>query len=149
MLHDAMGVPIPSLFNRFALGLSSCVLMSIALLAEEPAFSFLEEATQLKAKILDSQKTEHEFPNVAKLPFQKGLPDPFLMPNGKRVSTPRDWRRQREYLKANAGRGSDENWRGEIIWKEEDLSKLYLTMLHKLGVESESFGGATGTLTGI
>jgi len=49
---------------------------------------------------IPSQKTEHTFPNVAKLPFQKGLPDPFLMPNGKRVSTPRDWRRQRQYLKA-------------------------------------------------
>ncbi|MEM6692236.1 MAG: DUF1552 domain-containing protein [Planctomycetota bacterium] len=47
---------------------------------------------------------------------------------------------------ANAGRGSDENWRGEMTWEEEDLSKLYLTMLHRLGVDCESFGGATKTL---
>ena len=125
-----MSRSVSSLLKSFLLGLSCCVLATIAARAEEPALPFLDEVPQLKAKILDLQKTEHEFPDVANLPFQKGLPDPFLMPDGKRVSTPRDWR-------------------GEMIWKEEDLSKLYLTMLHKLGVESESFGGATGTLTGI
>lgn len=53
-----------------------------------------------KSPSIQSQKTEYEFPDVAKLPVQKGLPDPFLMPNGRRVSTHRDWRRQRQYLKA-------------------------------------------------
>ena len=57
-------------------------------------------ASTPKSPSIQSQKTEHEFPDVAKLPLQKGLPDPFLMPNGKRVSTPGDWQRQREYLKA-------------------------------------------------
>ncbi|MEM1067311.1 MAG: RNA polymerase sigma factor [Planctomycetota bacterium] len=47
---------------------------------------------------------------------------------------------------ANAGRGSDKNWWSEMTWKEEDLSKLYLTMLHRLGVECESFGKATQAL---
>lgn len=50
---------------------------------------------------------------------------------------------------ANAGRGSDKNWRSEMTWEEEDLSKLYLTMLHKLGVEADSFGSATETLAEI
>ena len=30
-------------------------------------------------------KAEYEFANVENLPLQKGLPDPFLMPDGKRV----------------------------------------------------------------
>ena len=45
-------------------------------------------------------KAEYEFANVENLPFQKGLPDPFLMPDGKRVQTFQDWRKQREYHKA-------------------------------------------------
>ncbi|MCP4612635.1 MAG: hypothetical protein GY845_28380 [Planctomycetes bacterium] len=45
-------------------------------------------------------KAEYEFSNVENLPLQKGLPDPFLMPDGKRVRTVQDWRKQREYIKA-------------------------------------------------
>jgi len=41
-----------------------------------------------------------EFADVEDLPLQKGLPDPFLMPDGKRVQTFLDWRKQREYHKA-------------------------------------------------
>jgi len=41
-----------------------------------------------------------EFADVEDLPLQKGLPDPFLMPDGKRVQTLQDWRKQREYIKA-------------------------------------------------
>jgi len=40
------------------------------------------------------------FADVEDLPFQKGLPDPFLMPDGKRIQTPQDWSMQREYIKA-------------------------------------------------
>ena len=78
----------PSMIIRvsFALGLSCCALASIAAQAKELLLPLADEATQLKAKILDLQKTEHEFPDVANLPFPKGLPDPFLMPNGKLVS---------------------------------------------------------------
>ncbi len=46
------------------------------------------------------RKAEYEFPDVENLPPQKGLPDPFLMPDGKRVRTLGDWRKQREYHKA-------------------------------------------------
>ena len=45
-------------------------------------------------------KGEYEFSDVENLPLQEGLPDPFLMPNGKRVQTLQDWPKQREYLKA-------------------------------------------------
>jgi len=41
-----------------------------------------------------------EFADVENLPLQKGLPDPFLMPGGKRVQTRQDWEKQREYIKA-------------------------------------------------
>ena len=78
---------------------------------------------------------------------------PLILAGGKNMSL-----RHGRYLKygngnannqANAGRGSDQNWRGEMTWEEEDLSKLYLTMLHKLGVECDSFGGTTETLHDI
>jgi len=45
-------------------------------------------------------KAEDEFADVENLPLQKGLPDPFLMPDGKRVQTLQDWSKQREYIKA-------------------------------------------------
>jgi hypothetical protein len=45
-------------------------------------------------------KAEYEFSNVESLPLQKELPDPFLMPDGKRVHTLKDWPGQREYIKA-------------------------------------------------
>jgi hypothetical protein len=45
-------------------------------------------------------KAEYEFANVENLPLQKGLSDPFLMPDGKRVQTLQDWPKQREYIKA-------------------------------------------------
>ena len=47
---------------------------------------------------------------------------------------------------AQAGRGSDANWRGKMTWEEEPLSNLYLTMLQRLGVEAESFAGSETTL---
>jgi acetyl esterase/lipase len=48
----------------------------------------------------DPGKTVFGFADVEDLPLQKGLPDPFLMPDGKRVQTRQDWRKQREYIKA-------------------------------------------------
>ena len=41
-----------------------------------------------------------DFVDVEDLPLQKGLPDPFLMPGGKRVQTRLNWETQREYIKA-------------------------------------------------
>ncbi|MBT5321007.1 MAG: hypothetical protein HOK62_09195 [Verrucomicrobiales bacterium] len=45
-------------------------------------------------------KLKYKFSDVANLPIQKGLADPFLMSDGKRVESSQDWMRQRDYLKA-------------------------------------------------
>jgi hypothetical protein len=47
---------------------------------------------------------------------------------------------------ATSGISTDAGWRAEMDYTELPLSNLYLTMLHKLGVETESFGGSTSTL---
>ena len=42
----------------------------------------------------------YNFPSVEKLPIQTGMPDPFLKPDGTRVSSVQEWPAQREYLKS-------------------------------------------------
>ena len=54
-----------------------------------------------------------------------------------------------ENHQSTAGISSDSGWRGEMDYTELPLSNLYLTMLHKLGVEAESFGGSTETLSEV
>ena len=50
---------------------------------------------------------------------------------------------------AGSGISTDAGWRGEMTWEEEPLSKLFLTMLHRFGIEAQSFGGATETLSRV
>jgi hypothetical protein len=50
---------------------------------------------------------------------------------------------------ADAGISTDAGWRGEMDYKELPLSNLYLTMLQKLGVETNAFGGSTKTLAEV
>ncbi len=50
---------------------------------------------------------------------------------------------------ATSGISSDAGWRGEMNYTELPLSNLYLTMLHKLGVEAKSFAGSTETLSEV
>ena len=50
---------------------------------------------------------------------------------------------------STAGFNTDDGWRGKMDFEEVPLSNLYLTMLHKLGVETDSFSDSTGTLTGV
>ena len=50
---------------------------------------------------------------------------------------------------ATSGISSDAGWRGEMDYTELPLSNLYLTMLHKLGVEAKSFAGSTKTLSEV
>ena len=50
---------------------------------------------------------------------------------------------------ADAGISTDVGWRGEMNYKEQPLSNLYLTMLQRLGVEAEAFGGSTGTYSEV
>ena len=47
---------------------------------------------------------------------------------------------------AGAGIVTDAGWRGEIEAEEEPLSRLFVTILQRLGVETDSFAGITGTL---
>ena len=50
---------------------------------------------------------------------------------------------------AGAGIVSDEGWTGKMQVEELPLSKLFVTILQRLGVESDAFGGETGTLTRV
>ena len=50
---------------------------------------------------------------------------------------------------ATAGISTDAGWRGEMNYTELPLSNLYLTMLHKLGVEAKNFGGSTETFSEV
>lgn len=47
---------------------------------------------------------------------------------------------------AGAGIDTDAGWTGKIEAEELPLSKLFVTILQRLGVETESFGGFTGSL---
>jgi len=47
---------------------------------------------------------------------------------------------------AGAGIVSDEGWTGKMAVEELPLAKLFVTILQRLGVESDEFGGETGTL---
>ena len=47
------------------------------------------------------------------------------------------------------GRGEPEPYKLKAAKEDLPLSNLYLTMLHKLGVETESFAGSTGTLSEV
>jgi hypothetical protein len=50
---------------------------------------------------------------------------------------------------AGAGIVTDRGWRGKIEAEELPLSRLFVTVLQRLGVEAKSFGGSTGTLNGV
>ncbi|MCH7987535.1 MAG: DUF1552 domain-containing protein [Planctomycetes bacterium] len=50
---------------------------------------------------------------------------------------------------AGAGIVTDAGWRGKIEAEELPLSRLFVTVLQRLGVEAKSFGGSTGTLRGV
>ena len=50
---------------------------------------------------------------------------------------------------ATSGISTDSGWQAEMRYTELPLSNLYLTMLHKLGVEAKSFGGSTERLSEV
>ncbi len=50
---------------------------------------------------------------------------------------------------AGAGIVSDAGWRGKIEAEEIPLAHLFVTVLQRLGVESQSFAGITGTLNRV
>lgn len=50
---------------------------------------------------------------------------------------------------AGAGIDTDAGWRSKPDVEELPLSKLFVTILQRLGVETDLFGGQTGTLRGV
>ena len=46
------------------------------------------------------QNPDYKFQPVKELSIQHGFPDPFLMTDGKRVSSKEEWQKQRNYIKA-------------------------------------------------
>ena len=54
-----------------------------------------------------------------------------------------------EKNQATSAISSDAGWKGSMDYTELPLSNLYLTMLQKLGVETDSFGGSTGTFSEV
>lgn len=54
-----------------------------------------------------------------------------------------------ELNQADAGATTDKNWRSEMDYEELPLSNLFVTMLQRLGVETDTFADSTGTLAGV
>jgi hypothetical protein len=50
---------------------------------------------------------------------------------------------------AGAGIDTDAGWQGKVEVEELPLSQLFVTVLQRLGVETDNFGGASGTLSGV
>ena len=50
---------------------------------------------------------------------------------------------------ANAGIATDAGWTGEIQAEEEPLARLFITILQRFGVETDSFAGIRGTLNRV
>jgi len=50
---------------------------------------------------------------------------------------------------AGAGIDTDAGWQGDVEVEELPLSKLFVTILQRLGVETDSFGGSAGTLSRV
>lgn len=50
---------------------------------------------------------------------------------------------------AGAGIDTDAGWQGKVEVEELPLSQLFVTILQRLGVETDTFGGATGTLNRV
>ncbi len=48
---------------------------------------------------------------------------------------------------ATSGISTDAGWRGDMGFEELPLGNLYLSMLHKFGIETESFAGSTESLS--
>jgi hypothetical protein len=54
--------------------------------------------------------------------------------------------RGNEDNQAGAGIVTDAGWTSKMEVEELPLAKLFVTILQRLGVETDSFGGQTGTL---
>jgi hypothetical protein len=50
---------------------------------------------------------------------------------------------------AGAGISTDAGWRSDVKVEEPPLSKPFVTILKRLGVETDTFGQEAGTLSGV
>ncbi|MDA1229314.1 MAG: hypothetical protein O2856_00940 [Planctomycetota bacterium] len=50
---------------------------------------------------------------------------------------------------AGAGNNKDAGWQSKQEVEELPLGKLFVTILQRLGVETDSFGGQTGSLSQV
>jgi hypothetical protein len=57
--------------------------------------------------------------------------------------------RGNEDNQAGAGITTDAGWQGKVEVQEEALALLFVTLLQRFGVETDSFGGITGTLNRV
>ena len=111
-IQDAEGAPIPGYSVKEAQELIGNYIehparwkagTDVSALAGRPVrlHFIMKDADLFSMKFQPSSAEAHryEFPEVAELPIQEGLPDPFRRCNGSRVSTREDWNKQRDYLK--------------------------------------------------
>jgi len=85
------------------------------------------------------------FPAVENLPVQQGLPDPFVMADGKRVQSVQDWQAQRAYIRAMLEHylyGSIpplpkeiqlEKTRSELVYEGKGLEERYTLTIRRKG----------------
>jgi hypothetical protein len=50
---------------------------------------------------------------------------------------------------ADTGIDTDSGWQGKVEVEELPLSQMFVTVLQRLGVETDTFGGVQGTLTSL
>ena len=54
-----------------------------------------------------------------------------------------------EENQAGAGIDTDAGWQGKVEVEEHPLAKLFVTVLQRLGIKTDSFSGYTGTLNRV
>src|SRR5476651_465135 len=76
---------------------------------------------------------------------------PIISAGGKNLGFPNG-----RYLKfgkgnddnqAGAGIDTDAGWQGKVAVEELPLAKLFVTVLQRLGIKTNSYGGQSGTLS--
>ena len=70
----------------------------------------------------------------------------YCVKKGGEVDTRLPYFNTNDDNQANAGIASDAGWKGEIQAEEEPLARLFVTVLQRFGVETDTFAGTTGTL---
>ena len=90
-------------------------------------WSFLAKVIPAKSAGKPRGTTVLSFTNVRFLKFGKGNED----------------------NQAGAGIDTDAGWQGKVEVEELPLAKLFVTILQRLGVKTDTFGGYTGTLNRV